>query len=61
MRTIGIVGDSRVGRALLARFRTAGYDVVLSNSRGPKSLAWLVEELGPRAKAGNLVRLGCSQ
>lgn len=52
MRTIGIVGASRIGRALLARFTTPGYDVVLSNSRGQKSLAGLVEELGPRAKAG---------
>ena len=52
MRTIGIVGAGRIGRALAARFTTAGYDVALSNSRGPKSLAGLVEELGPRAKAG---------
>jgi hypothetical protein len=36
MRTIGIVGASRIGRALLARFTTAGHDIVLSNSRGPK-------------------------
>ena len=29
----------------------AGYDVVLSNSRGPDTLADLVAELGPRARA----------
>ena len=29
----------------------AGYDVVLSNSRGPETLAELVEQLGPRAHA----------
>jgi predicted dinucleotide-binding enzyme len=29
----------------------AGYDVVLSNSRGPQTLTDLVEELGPRARA----------
>ena len=29
----------------------AGYDVVLSNSRGPSTLAGLVAELGPRARA----------
>jgi predicted dinucleotide-binding enzyme len=29
----------------------AGYDVVLSNSRGPETLAGLVAELGPRARA----------
>jgi predicted dinucleotide-binding enzyme len=28
-----------------------GYDVVISNSRGPETLAALVTELGPRAKA----------
>jgi hypothetical protein len=30
----------------------AGYDVVLSNSRGPETLADLVAGLGPRASAG---------
>ena len=29
----------------------AGYDVVLSNSRGPETLAGLVSELGPHARA----------
>lgn len=29
----------------------AGYDVVLSNSRGPETLRGLVEELGPKATA----------
>lgn len=29
----------------------AGYDVVISNSRGPETLAGLVEELGPKARA----------
>ncbi|MDX6420988.1 MAG: 8-hydroxy-5-deazaflavin:NADPH oxidoreductase [Trebonia sp.] len=31
----------------------AGYDVVLSNSRGPGTLADLVAELGPRARAAS--------
>ena len=29
-----------------------GYNVVISNSRGPQSLAELVAELGPKARAG---------
>ena len=29
-----------------------GYEVVLSNSRGPETLAGLVAELGPKARAG---------
>ena len=28
-----------------------GYDVVISNSRGPETLAELVAELGPKARA----------
>jgi predicted dinucleotide-binding enzyme len=28
-----------------------GYHVVISNSRGPETLAWLVAELGPKAQA----------
>jgi hypothetical protein len=30
----------------------SGYDVVVSNSRGPETLSGLVKELGPRARAG---------
>jgi predicted dinucleotide-binding enzyme len=30
---------------------TAGYDVVIANSRGPETLADLVAELGPKARA----------
>ena len=33
----------------------SGYDVVLSNSRGPQTLTDLVSELGPRASAGTSV------
>jgi hypothetical protein len=29
----------------------AGYDVVVSNSRGPETLAELVDSLGPKARA----------
>jgi len=39
-------------RSTVARLAVAaGYDVVLSNSRGPKTLAELVDQLGPRARA----------
>jgi predicted dinucleotide-binding enzyme len=38
---------STVARLALA----AGYDVVLSNSRGPETLADLIAELGPQARA----------
>lgn len=32
----------------------AGYDVVVSNSRGPQTLTELVKELGPKARAGTV-------
>jgi len=48
----GIVGAGGIGQAFAGHVAKAGYDVILSNSRGPDSLARLVGELGPRAKAG---------
>ncbi|WP_416978376.1 NADPH-dependent F420 reductase [Streptomyces sp. T028] len=49
--TVGLVGSGRIGGAVARLAVAAGLDVVLSNSRGPESLAPLVEELGPRARA----------
>jgi len=52
MATIGLIGAGHIG-SQLARLAVAhGYDVVLSNSRGAETLAPLVAELGPRARAG---------
>ncbi len=49
--TVGIIGSGNIG-GTLARFAVdAGLNVVLSNSRGPETLADLVAELGPRARA----------
>jgi predicted dinucleotide-binding enzyme len=51
MPTIGLIGAGHIG-SQIARLAVAnGYDVVLSNSRGPETLAALVEELGPHARA----------
>ena len=51
MKTIGLIGAGHIG-SQLARLAVAhGYDVVLSNSRGPQTLKDLVEELGPQARA----------
>ena len=48
MTTIGIIGAGNIG-AQLARVSTdAGYDVVLSNSRGPETLADRVAEIEAR-------------
>lgn len=51
MTTLGIIGAGQIG-SQLARLGVAnGYDVVLSNSRGPATLEGLITELGPRARA----------
>jgi predicted dinucleotide-binding enzyme len=55
MPTIGLIGAGHIG-SQIARLAVAnGYDVVLSNSRGPETLAPLVAELGPRARAATPV------
>jgi 8-hydroxy-5-deazaflavin:NADPH oxidoreductase len=51
MSTIGLIGSGKIGSALARLAVAAGHDVVLSNRRGPDSLAELVAELGPKARA----------
>jgi len=51
MTTIGIIGSGHVGSNLARAAIAHGYDVVLSNSQGTDSLAGLVQDLGPRARA----------
>lgn len=51
IKTIGLIGSGMIGSTVARLAIAAGYDVVLSNSRGPESLAGLVAELGPRARA----------
>jgi len=51
MTTIGIIGAGNIGGQIARATIAAGYDVVLSNSRGPETLADLIAELGPRARA----------
>jgi predicted dinucleotide-binding enzyme len=52
MTTIGFIGSGHIGSQVARAAVAHGYDVVMSNSRGPETLAELVEELGPHAKAG---------
>ena len=49
--TLGLIGSGHIGSQLARLAVQNGYDVVLSNSRGPASLAGLVQELGPKARA----------
>ncbi|HWV09288.1 MAG TPA: NAD(P)-binding domain-containing protein [Pseudomonas sp.] len=52
--TIGIIGSGLVGKAVAHLAVAAGYQVVISNSRGPESLTELVKALGPLARAGSV-------
>jgi hypothetical protein len=52
MTRIGIIGAGHIGSTLARGLVDRGYDVVISNSRGPESLAPLVAELGDKATAG---------
>ncbi|WIB64738.1 NADPH-dependent F420 reductase [Curtobacterium sp. MCBD17_040] len=52
MTTIGFIGSGNIGSQLARLAVQNGYDVVMSNSRGPETLSDLVDELGPHATAG---------
>jgi 8-hydroxy-5-deazaflavin:NADPH oxidoreductase len=54
MERIGIIGSGSIGAAVARLAVAADYDVMLANSRGPESLTDLVNELGPRAQAGEV-------
>lgn len=51
MTTWGFIGSGNIGSTVALLAVKAGHDVVLSNSRGPETLADLVTELGPHARA----------
>ncbi|WP_432824799.1 NADPH-dependent F420 reductase [Dactylosporangium sp. CA-092794] len=51
MTTVGFIGSGSIGGTVARLAVSAGYDVVLSNSRGPETLAEVVAELGAHARA----------
>jgi predicted dinucleotide-binding enzyme len=55
MATIGFIGAGHIGSQVARLAVKSGYDVVVSNSRGPETLADLVTELGPKARAATPV------
>ena len=55
MTTIGLIGAGHIGSQLARLAVTHGYNVVISNSRGPETLADLIKELGPKARAATPV------
>ncbi|MBE8517307.1 NADPH-dependent F420 reductase [Amycolatopsis sp. H6(2020)] len=61
MATIGFIGSGNIGSKVARLAIAASFDVVLSNSRGPETLAETVAELGERARAatpGEAARAG---
>ena len=55
MTTIGIIGAGRIGSQIARLAVENDYNVVISNSRGPETLAALIAELGPKARAATAV------
>jgi 8-hydroxy-5-deazaflavin:NADPH oxidoreductase len=51
---LGIVGAGNIGHALAARFAAAGHEVMLSNSRGPDTLARVVAAIDGNVRAGTV-------
>jgi predicted dinucleotide-binding enzyme len=51
VKSIGLIGAGHIGSQVARAAIATGYDVLISNSRGPETLAELVAELGPRARA----------
>lgn len=52
MSTIGIIGAGAIGSAVARILAAKGISVVIANSRGPQSLAELIQSLGAGVRAG---------
>lgn len=51
MTTIGLIGAGHIGSQIARLAIRSGYEVVISNSRGPETLSALAKELGPKSRA----------
>jgi len=60
LTTIGFIGAGHIGSQLARLAVSHGYTVVISNSRGPETLADLVAELGPQASAATAAQAGAA-
>lgn len=58
MTTIGIIGAGHIGSQIARAAIANGYDVVISNSRGPETLSELVGDLGPKVHAASSAEAG---
>ena len=55
MKTLGLIGAGQIGSQLARLAVARGYNVIVSNSRGPETLSTLVAELGPKARAATAI------
>lgn len=51
MTAVGFIGSGHIGSTVARLSVAAGHQVIMSNSRGPATLAQLIEDLGPLARA----------
>jgi predicted dinucleotide-binding enzyme len=51
---IGVIGSGNIGATAAEHFVDAGHQVGIANSHGPDSVAPLVDELGPNARAATV-------
>jgi predicted dinucleotide-binding enzyme len=49
---IGLIGAGGIGQAIASHIARAGYELIISNSRGPETLAGIASQIGGRTKAG---------
>jgi 8-hydroxy-5-deazaflavin:NADPH oxidoreductase len=54
IKSVGIIGAGRIGKAMARIASRAGRPVVIANREGPQSLAAVVQELGDRVSAGTV-------
>jgi predicted dinucleotide-binding enzyme len=51
---LGIIGSGKIGGTAARLFVHVGHEVAIGNTRGPASLAALVEDLGTKARAATI-------
>jgi len=52
---IGIIGSGNIGTAVGKKVVGAGHELIISNSRGPETLAEKITEIGLKATAGTVL------
>jgi predicted dinucleotide-binding enzyme len=59
--TVGIIDAGNIGQAIARQMARAGQPVILSNSRGPDSLAPIIRTLGPGITAGSVQQAAAAE